>query len=215
MSNTLTLADYMLVLLDLDDKSPIIGAIRMMKMMFLFEKEILPLLKKKNIDVSNVPPFIAYDFGPFSKDIYEQLELFTNLEFIKTEPVDTVENSDEFDDWVDLYGEDIFDKTFKDGYRRLNVDYRSLQYSITQRGDKFVSIKLLPIIGDDVKRLLLSFKKKICELSTSQLLYYVYSRYEAYTTKSKIKDKVLNAPIIMPEDSTLVNPTNTTPKDGE
>lgn len=215
MNNTLALSDYMLILLDLDDNKPIVGAIRMMKMMFLFEKEIMPLLKKKSIDVTSVPPFIAYDFGPFSKDIYEQLELFTNLNFIKTTPVDAIENSDEFDDWEDVYGEDIFDRTFKDGYRRLNIDYRSLQYSITPRGDRFVSLKLLPNIADEIKELLVSFKRKICNLSTSQLLYYVYSRYEKYTTKSKIKDKVLSASIVMPEDSVLVDPTSTFPKDGD
>ena len=115
----------------------------------------------------------------------------------------------------DYNGEDIFDRTFKNGYRRLNIDYRSLQYSITQRGDKFVSQKLLPNITDATKAMLSSFKKKICDLSTSQLLYYVYSRYEQYTTKSKIKDKVLSTSIVMPEDSFLVDPSNPCSKDGD
>jgi UDPglucose 6-dehydrogenase len=70
-----------------------------------------------------MPEFVAYDFGPFSKDIYEQIELFQNLKFIKTDSVSTNDSTDELDDWETLYGEDIFDVELKDGYRKLNIDY--------------------------------------------------------------------------------------------
>ena len=42
-------ADYLLLLLYLDNKSPILGAIRLEKMMFLFNEEIAPRLKKNGI----------------------------------------------------------------------------------------------------------------------------------------------------------------------
>ena len=67
----LTGADALLLLLFLDDKKPIDGAIRLTKMMFLFEKEIAPILKKNGIELDNPPVFFAYNYGPFSKDVYE------------------------------------------------------------------------------------------------------------------------------------------------
>ena len=75
-------ADYLLLLLYLDNGNPIRGAVRLMKMMFLFEKEIAPLLKNKGLDSNKLPEFIAYDFGAFSKDVYEQIDLFKSIEFI-------------------------------------------------------------------------------------------------------------------------------------
>ena len=82
MSGKLSSSDYLLLLLDLDNREPIVGAIRLMKMMFLFDKEISPVISKKGAKVDVMPEFVAYDFGPFSKDIYEQIELFQNLKFI-------------------------------------------------------------------------------------------------------------------------------------
>ena len=202
----LSSSDYLLLLLDLDDRKPIVGAIRLMKMMFLFDKEISPLITKKGVEVDVMPQFIAYDFGPFSKDIYEQIEFFTNLEFISTKKVNATDTTDELDDWETLYGEDVFDVVLKDGYRRLNIDYKSICYEITDRGHKFVTSKILNEIPSDVSELLLNFKKKINSITTRQLLYYVYSRYEKYTTESKIKDKVLGKIAIMPDESDLEKP---------
>ena len=79
----LTGADALLLLLFLDNQTPIDGAVRLTKMMFLFENEIAPVLKTKNIELDNLPEFFAYNYGPFSKDIYEQLELFSSIKFIK------------------------------------------------------------------------------------------------------------------------------------
>jgi hypothetical protein len=42
-------SDYLLLLLYLDNKKPIKGAIRLTKMMFLFNEEIAPYLKKKGL----------------------------------------------------------------------------------------------------------------------------------------------------------------------
>ena len=80
MSNKLNAADYLLFLLDTDERTPINGAIRLMKMMFLFNQEIMPVISKKGANVGELPQFFAYDFGPFSKDIYEQIEFFENLD---------------------------------------------------------------------------------------------------------------------------------------
>ncbi len=206
MSNKLSSSDYLLLLLDLDDRKPIVGAIRLMKMMFLFDKEISPIISKKGAKLDVMPEFVAYDFGPFSKDIYEQIELFQNLKFIKTDSVSTNDSTDELDDWETLYGEDIFDVELKDGYRKLNIDYKSIKYAIEDRGHRYVEKMIIPELSKEVLDLLLNFKKKLNSITTQQLLYYVYSRYEKYTTESKIKIRVLGTSTIMPDESELVNP---------
>lgn len=206
MSNKLSSSDYLLLLLDLDDRKPIVGAIRLMKMMFLFDKEISPIISKKGAKLDVMPDFVAYDFGPFSKDIYEQIELFQNLKFIKTDSVSTNDSTDELDDWETLYGEDIFDVELKDGYRKLNIDYKSIKYAIEDRGHRYVEKMIIPELSKEVLDLLLNFKKKLNSVTTQQLLYYVYSRYEKYTTESKIKTRVLGTSTIMPDESELVKP---------
>ena len=75
-------ADYLLVLLYLDNCKPIKGAIRLTKMMYLFEQEIQPILQRSGVVSDNMPSFIAYNFGPFSKDLYEQIDFFKNIKFI-------------------------------------------------------------------------------------------------------------------------------------
>ena len=205
MSNKLNAADYLLFLLDTDERTPIIGAIRLMKMMFLFNQEIMPTISKKGVSVGELPHFFAYDFGPFSKDIYEQIDFFENLDFIKTSQIDVAEHTDEFDDWETIYGEDVLDNTLKDGYRRLNIDYKSIKYEITERGDRYVQAKISPEISDEIKTLLTSFKRKINSITTQQLLFYVYSRYEKFTTESKIKERVLGKSTIMPDEAELVD----------
>lgn len=47
----MTGADYLLLLLYLDNCSAINGAIRITKMMFLFNMEIAPVLKKKGVSI--------------------------------------------------------------------------------------------------------------------------------------------------------------------
>ena len=43
-------ADYLLLLLYLNNKEPILGAVRLEKMMFLFNMEIAPILKEKGLE---------------------------------------------------------------------------------------------------------------------------------------------------------------------
>ncbi len=73
----LTGADALLLLLYLDNQSVINGAVRLTKMMFLFENEIAPNMKNGEIDIEKLPKFFPYNYGPFSKDVYEQLGLFS------------------------------------------------------------------------------------------------------------------------------------------
>ncbi len=181
-------ADFLLLLLYLNNKEPILGAIRLEKMMFLFNMEITPLLKKKGLDADKLPEFIAYNFGPFSKDVYEQIELFKGIKFIQVTDLKATEEMVEVDDLEEL---PFANETTNKGYS-LKVDGNYYKYSILKTGERYVIEKILPYVNDEQKTLLEMFKRKITSLYPKQLLKYVYSKYPEYTTKSLIKNEVLD-----------------------
>src|SRR5436305_3868248 len=62
---------------------PIAGRTRLMKMVFLFDKEL-----RRDFDLGRViadeaiPRFEAFDYGPFSANVYSDLEFLIGLNFI-------------------------------------------------------------------------------------------------------------------------------------
>ena len=189
MSKTkMTGADYMLMLLYLNQQKPILGAIRLTKMMFLFEKEIAPILKKTGVEVENLPGFIAYNFGPFSKDVYEQVELFKGIKFIQVTNIRADEEMAEVDDLEEL---PFTDELNNRGYE-LNADGKYYKYQILNTGISFVESELLPNLTSEQIEVLEKFKSKINTLSPKQILKYVYTKYPEYAEKSLIKKEVLD-----------------------
>lgn len=188
MSDKLLGSDYLLLLLYLNDKQPIRGAVRLIKMMFLFNEQIAPVLKKKGLDSKNLPDFMAYNYGPFSKDVYEQVELFSGIKFIhikdlyEMEEMSTVDNVSE---------KEFIDECYEDE-EEVKQESSFLEYSITDVGSGFVENELLGKITDEQLNLLKQYKKKITSMTIKELLYYVYTRYPEYTEKSMIKEEVLN-----------------------
>lgn len=181
-------ADYLLLLLYLNQKQPIMGAVRLTKMMFLFEKEIAPILKTKGLESDNLPGFIAYNFGPFSKDVYEQVELFKGIKFIQVTNIKAGEEMAEVDD---LEEAPFTDEMSNYGYS-LNNDGKYYKYQLLSTGEKYVLEKIKPCITQEQETILSSFKKKITSLSPKQILKYVYTKYPEYAENSLIKNEVLD-----------------------
>ena len=181
-------ADYLLLLLYVNNKQPIYGAIRLTKMMFLFEKEIAPVLKAKGLSADNLPGFIAYNFGPFSKDVYEQVELFKGIKFIQVINIKAEEDMAEVDD---LEEAPFTDEISNYGYS-LNNDGKYYKYQILTTGERYVKEKILPSINSEQEFVLSEFKKKITSLSPKQILKYVYTKYPEYAENSLIKNEVLD-----------------------
>ena len=187
-NNKLNGADYLLLLLYLNNKKPIMGAIRLTKMMFLFKTEIAPLLKEKGLNSEKLPDFIAYNFGPFSKDVYEQVELFKGIKFIQVVDIKATEEMAEVDD---LEEDAYIDEMSNHGYS-LNDNAKYNKYQILVTGERYVEEKILPNRTNEQELLLSKFKSKITTLSPKQILKYVYTKYPDYTVNSIIRDKVLD-----------------------
>ena len=181
-------ADYLLLLLYLDNKSPILGAIRLEKMMFLFNNEIAPRLKETGLDSDKLPEFIAYNFGPFSKDVYEQVELFKGIGFLQVINLKAKEELIEADDWE----EGPFSKELDYTGFQLNEEKRYYKYQMLDLGADYVSKKICPELTAEQLTMLLQFKKKITSLSPKQILRYVYTKYPDFTSNSLIKNEVFD-----------------------
>ena len=181
-------ADYLLLLLYLNNKEPILGAIRLEKMMFLFNMEIAPMLKQKGLESDKLPEFIAYNYGPFSKDVYEQVELFKGIKFIQVTDLKATEEMVEVDDLEEM---SFVNEMTNKGYV-LKADGTYYKYSLLKMGESYVVNNILPSVNGEQRALLETFKKKITSIYAKQLLKYVYSKYPDYTTKSLIKNEVLD-----------------------
>lgn len=188
MASKLLGSDYLLILLYINDRKPIKGAVRLMKMMFLFNKQIAPLLKEGGLDSERLPEFIAYNYGPFSKDLYEQVDLFTGIGFMKIRDLNETEEMSGVDNIVE---KEFIDECYEDE-EETKSENSFREYSITDLGSGFVEEQLLTKLTQPQLGLLQQYKKKITEMTLKQLLHYVYTRYPEYTEKSLIKNEVLN-----------------------
>ena len=160
-------------------------------MMFLFNKEIAPQLRKAGatINEEDLPDFLAYNYGPFSKDVYEQLELFQSIGFVKSKNLYASEEMLEVDDWE----ENAFETEFSEGASKYsnNQDGRFMQYRLLSLGKKYVEAEILPNQEKAQLDILSAFKQRIVSLSPKMILRYVYTKYPEMTEKSLIKDEVL------------------------
>jgi len=189
----LTGKDILLLLLYLPgktgkDNEAISGRTRLTKMIYIFEKEI-----KDNIDYldkSSVPNFIPYDFGPFSRDLFDDLQFFINIEFIKEDEIDIELNNvklneEDYDEYKHNISEEI-------GYGEIDeetIENEATLYSyeLTEKGCRYVINNILNNITSDQKELLIRFKQKVNTLSLDSLISYVYNKYPEDAEKSKIR----------------------------
>jgi len=183
----MTGADYLLLFLYLNDKEPIRSAVRLTKMMFLFEKEVAPILRKKGTTIDDLPDFFAYDYGPFSKDVYEQVELFQSIGFVQVTDLKATEEMSEVDDWEEPA---FLNEMVSQDYENRH-DGKLMQYKLLPRGELYVNQRIKNHVDRDCMGILSKFKTKIIQTPITAILRYVYTTYPEMTEKSLIKDQVL------------------------
>jgi len=163
---------------------PISGKTRLMKMIFLFEKELKRRFNLgKAIDKSAFPDFEAHNFGPFSKDVYRDLDFLEELGFVRSTQNDLDElTEDEMEEagyWEELGFEEEGDPP----------SYPTL-FTLTGVGRSFVEETLLAALTDEQVIALEEFKARCTSVGLKSLLRYVYTKYPEYAVESIIKDQV-------------------------
>jgi uncharacterized protein YwgA len=166
---------------------PIYTRLRLVKMIFLFQKEIRAKFNlEKVIPDSVFPDFQPYNFGPFAEQIYVDLEFLVNLGFVKVRRLkskeETTEEVLEYDYWQANAGisDDLED-------RWNGTD----EFSLMENGKSFVKEGKLGILTETQWDGLNKFKTRCTEIPLKTLLKYVYAKYPKMATNSKIRDELL------------------------
>ena len=168
---------------------PIRGRTRIVKMMFLFEHEIKDkFMKASTIDEIEMPEFYPWDYGPFSRDVYDDIEFFINNGFVENRFLEDQAGRaevDEFSAWVESYA-------FDDEKDDLSEHWNQEEFRLTELGRRYVEEKgLFEQLAANQKRILREFKSTINRASLEAILRYVYLKYPKYTEKSKIRGQIV------------------------
>jgi uncharacterized protein YwgA len=166
---------------------PIRGRTRLVKMVFLFKKEIWGKLKFDEIIPKDaLPEFEAYDFGPFSSQVYSDLEFLVNLGFVKVQGIDgseiLTEEALEYSYWQVTSNADESEMT----------EEKEQEFSLTNMGREFVEEKLKHQLSAEQWAYINEFKARCTSTPLRALLRYVYAKYPKTTTKSKIRDEIMS-----------------------
>jgi uncharacterized protein YwgA len=167
------------------EREPIVGRTRLMKMIFLFDKEIRKQFNLGGtISDEAFPDFRAYDYGPFSDQVYSELEFLVDTGFVKPRSADVEEDAPEealeYEYWQ----------------ANSNVDNGSEmpkgteQFELTDVGRSFVEDELIKSFSKDQWQNIERFKVRCTGMPLKAMLRYVYAKYPATTVKSKIKDSL-------------------------
>jgi hypothetical protein len=183
--------DILLLLLYSPGKSdkpnePIDGRTRLTKMLFLFKEEALKQFRTgTRVTEENFYQFFPWNFGPFSRDVYDDLTFFELHGFIERDESreETLpEAAAEWDRWLNLSRGDSGEETYS--------EYDEQEFKLTPKGEAFAK-SLYESLSGDQRTLLRLFKAKLVKTPLKALLEYVYTNYPEQTTASQIKDKVL------------------------
>ena len=165
---------------------PIIGRTRIVKMLFLFKEEVFQLFKKDiKIDEEKFYSFFPWDFGPFSRDVYDDLTFFVLRKFIDAKESDEEaisESAAEWEKWLSMSRSDSNEENI--------TEYDEEIFTLTKKGLIFAQ-GLYEQLSVEQKRILKEFKSRIVKAPLRALLKYVYENYEHMTTKSRIRGEIL------------------------
>jgi hypothetical protein len=161
------------------------GRTRLVKMVFIFWKEALKyFIKGLEIKEENFYKFFAWNFGPFSKEIYDDIIFFQLKGFIYVIPYESDSNditSQEFEHWINetsLLTEEE------------ESNYSELKLSLTPKGEEY-AMRLYKQLDSNQKILLKNFKNKFNTVPLRSILRYVYKTYPEYAENSIIRNNIL------------------------
>lgn len=172
-----------------DVNEPIKGRTRFTKMLFLFGKECLTHFKKGTaIDQESFYEFFAWNFGPFSKEVYDDLMFFVLRGFVESEITDDEvlpEAAAEWDEWMRMSTPEFEG----DGVS----EYDEQEFRLSEKGLRFAEA-LYQGLSVNQRTTLKTFKAKLNSSPLKAILKYVYETYPELTDQSQIRERVLGRP---------------------
>lgn len=183
--------DLLLVLIGVSEDGSVTGVVngitRLQKFLFLLEKE-------GGVEAAGEGfKFEPYKAGPYSKKLYDDLELLENLDLVTSDP--SAESTlPETADISGLSFEELIvegDVGPQDGTGMRSDSFEERKFGLTKRGkarvEQLIASNDLPPLAEKIRVM----KGRFSHYSLTDLLRYVYSKYPEMTTESEIIDKVL------------------------
>jgi uncharacterized protein len=150
------------------------GITRLEKLAFLVAQET-----SVNDQAEDPFEFEAYNYGPYSKEVYEAVDLLKDLGLIS--------ESREYDDsGLDEMEESTVVASDNDGVDREGTERR---FSLTENGEQ-VSQLLVQHYSEQAAAIA-SIRARYGRMSLRHLIRYVYDRYPRYAEKSLIRDDIM------------------------
>jgi len=164
---------------------PVEGRTRFVKMAFLFDKELKKFFHKINDVEVELPEFFAWHYGPFSKELFNDLEFLRNRGYVEVQTGKGAPSSAELAEYMDWI-EDVYDGI--DEY-----EYTSELFYLSEEKGIPKAIELWNNLNQQQQELLISFKSKLVNAPLRAIIEYVYKKYKdhGYIDESVIKDKIL------------------------
>lgn len=185
--------DLLLLLLYVDNCSPIRGRTRLQKMVFVFEEEIYEKYGF-NRKLEEKFEFKSYNYGPFSNKLFELMDFFVNIDMV--ESIDCKDNmEDAFGSTIsdmDIVLDDL-DKAMPE-YDTDNLSFGEVEYRIKEKGRKYTKEKLIIFLDNNQIKALTKLKTSFNKSSLDQILKYVYTKYPDMAEDSLIREKVSEKP---------------------
>jgi uncharacterized protein YwgA len=145
------------------------GITRLEKLLFLVDKETdVP----HDVDVPF--PFRPYNYGPYSREVYEAVELLEEARLVEEERVLEGNTLDEMEEASTVTAE-------REGVER--------RFRLTDHGRLVAG--LLARQHPDAAQKIADVKRSYAGMPLQQLIRYVYRKYPEYAEQSKIRDQVL------------------------
>lgn len=173
--------DILLLLLYLPGKSgdvneSIRGRTRLMKLLYLLTRETDVF---KSLKISKDYTFEPYHYGPFSKEVFEDISFLESAGLISSITEGPSSDAEQFEE------EKLIDEiSMGDETEDHAIFFEEEVYRLTPRGKKFVEDRLLTDLTSEIEDRIEEIKKDKGALSLSSLLKYVYRTFPEVAAKS-------------------------------
>jgi hypothetical protein len=172
---------------------PIRGRTRLVKAVFLFEKELYRKFKfNELIRSTDLPDFKPWKFGPFSKDVYQNLDFLRLTGFIDVKATGESPAFEEVMERTHLVSSVLseYDRS-GDAAASPVSEFDEELFSLTEKGCAYAKDRVWCKLSSKQIEGLAAFKDGFVKAPLIAILKYVYENYKDQTAKSEIKERVL------------------------
>lgn len=165
---------------------PILGRTRLMKLVYLFYKELASDLPSfETISGDKQHEFRPYHFGPFSKDVFDDIQFLWNANLIDEQTGGELSMA-EFSESRLFYDEVLIERIES---QEATEDYSEPIFKLSEKGVAF-SERLYNLLQPRERKALQEFKARFNALPLATLLRYVYMNYPESAAESRIRNSI-------------------------